>query len=118
MIEAVRNENVLINVKRGCDSLGKHIDDVIVGVCSVVELGAKSILPLLRLHNILGTWRVENKSFKLHLSNSPDFWPHFEREIAIAFVGIGPLDKSHFWIKVWSDLSALDNPFEPVGFVG
>ena len=78
VIEAVRNENILVNVESRCDSLGKHIDDFIVGVRTVVKLPAKCVLPFLRFYNILSTRRVENKLLKLHLSNSPDPWSHFE----------------------------------------
>src|SRR6185437_2840385 len=47
MVQSVRNENVLVNVKRCCDSLCEDIRDVIIGVAAVVKLGAKSTLPFL-----------------------------------------------------------------------
>jgi len=118
VVEAIRNENAFVDVKWCRNSLRKHVDDIIVRVCAVVEIGTKSVLPLLGFHNILRSRRVENEPFKLHLSNVPDLWPHFERKITVEFVGVAALDKSYFWIEIWSDFSALDNSIEPVRFVG
>jgi len=40
MIEAVRNEHVLVNVKWRCDPLREHIRDIVVGVGLSIRLVA------------------------------------------------------------------------------
>src|SRR5882724_1676285 len=57
VIQTVRNKDIFVDVKRTCDSLCKHIGDIIVGVCAVLEFGSKSSLPLLGLHSTLSVRR-------------------------------------------------------------
>lgn len=47
MVQAIRNEDILIDMKGRCDALREHVDDVVVRVRAVVEFGAKRILPFL-----------------------------------------------------------------------
>jgi hypothetical protein len=54
-------------VKRSRDSLRKHVCDIVVGVTAVVQLGAESPLPLLRLYDVVSVGRVQHKSQELQL---------------------------------------------------
>src|SRR5260370_38636120 len=67
VIQAVRNEHIFVDVKRRCNSLGKHVSDIVVGVSAVVQIGSKSSLPLLGLHDTLGVWRIPNEAPELQL---------------------------------------------------
>ena len=79
MVQTVRNEDVLVNVKGSCDSLCKHVGDIVVGITTVVEFGAESALPLLCLHDIVSVGSVENESLELQLADATDLGSHFER---------------------------------------
>src|SRR5260370_26637608 len=118
MIQAVGNEHILVDVKRCRDSLRKEMGAIVGGVPPVVEIGWARSLPFLSLHDTPGVWRMENEPFKLQFSNASDFGPHLESHISIGFVGVGPLDESHFWIEIWSNLSALELSFHPVRPIG
>src|SRR6266851_5520413 len=72
MIETIRNEHVFVNVKGCCDSLRKHICDVIIGVGAVIEFRSIRSLPLLCLHCALSVRRMENKTLELHFPDSLD----------------------------------------------
>src|SRR5260370_6945904 len=114
VIEPVRNEHVFVDVKRCCDSLRKHVSDIIVGVRPVVEVGSKCSLPLLGLHNTLSVGRMEKETLKLQFSDSPDRRSHFESQISVGLIGIHPFDESHFRIEVGPNFSAFEYPLHPL----
>ena len=78
MVQTVRNKHVLVNVKGRCDSLSKHVGDIVVGITAVVEFRAESALPLLCLHDIVSVWSLENESLELQLAYATDLRSHFE----------------------------------------
>jgi len=47
MIEAIGNNDVFVDVERRHDSLVKHVDDVVIGIGTIVEFGAERALPFL-----------------------------------------------------------------------
>ena len=97
-----------------CDALRKYIYDIIVGVRPAVELRPKCILPFLSLNLILGSGRVQDESFKLHLANASDFGPYFERQISIRLVGIGQLDEPDLGIEVRADFPPFKDALQPI----
>ncbi len=78
MVQTVRNKHVLVNVKGRCDSLSKHVGDIVVRITAVVELSAESALPLLCLHGVVSVWSMENEAFELQLAYATDLGSHFE----------------------------------------
>src|SRR5215475_9131414 len=58
------DRNVFINVKWCDQPLCEDVNDVVVGVGSIVELDAKRVLPLLCLEQTICERRVENKTLK------------------------------------------------------
>src|SRR6266852_3022771 len=105
-------------MKRYCDSLGKHIRDVIVGVRPVVKIGSKCSLPFLRLNDTVRVRCVKKEALELHLSDSSDRRSRFESEISIGFIGIRPFDESNFRIEVGPDFSTFEYPLYPVRAIG
>src|ERR1700674_1879854 len=78
VIQAVRDEYLLVNVKRRRNSLCKHGGDIVVGVTAVVALGAERALPFLRRDLVTRIGRVENESFELQFADATDLGSHFE----------------------------------------
>ena len=78
VIQAVRNEDILVDVKRRCDPLRKHVCDIVVGVSAVVELGAEGALPLLCGDLIVSIRCVENESLELQLADATESGPDLE----------------------------------------
>src|SRR5438445_3808008 len=114
MIEAIRDEHVLVDVKRRRDSLRKHICDVIIGVGAVIEFRSIGPLPLLCLHNALRVRRMKNKTLELHLSDSLDCRSDFKREIPVGLVRIREFNESHLRIEIRSDFSAFEFSLYPI----
>jgi len=108
------DEDVLVDMKRRREPLRKHVHDVVIGIGPVVELGAEGVLPFLCGDVALRIRGVEDEAFELQFSDTSDLRPHFEREVAIRFVGIGPFNEPYFWIEVWPNLSPFHNSVQPV----
>src|ERR1051325_2160629 len=100
MIQTNRNDDVLVNVERRTDPLRKYIRDIVVGVGPVVDLRAESPLPLLRLHHIVGVWRMKNEPLELQFADATEFRPCFESRISIFTVRIRSFDESQFGVKI------------------
>ena len=118
MIEAIRDEHVLVDVKRRRDSLGEYICDVIIGVASVIKFRSIRSLPLLCLHDTLSVWRMKNKALELHLADSFDCRSDFKRQIAIGLVRIRDFNKSHFRIEVRPNFPSFESSLYPIRAVG
>ena len=118
MVQAVGNENILINVKRRGDPLCKHIRDVVVGIRPAVKLRPESSLPFLGLHYVMRVRRVKDKALELQLADTPPLWPHLKRHVGVLLIRIRPLDKPGFRIEIGSDLSPRHGSSQPVRFVG
>ena len=78
MVKAGRNHNVLVDVKRTGDQLSEDVHDVVVGVSTIVELGAECGLPLLSLKHLRGVRRMIDKPFKIQLSHAGQFRPRLQ----------------------------------------
>jgi len=65
MIYAVGNEHVLVNVKGRCNALRKDIRNVVIGVRTIVELGAEGALPFLGRDLVECIWSMKKESFEL-----------------------------------------------------
>ena len=57
-------------MKGRCDALRKDIGNVVIGVRTIVELGAEGALPFLRGNVADRIWRMEKESFELQLANA------------------------------------------------
>src|SRR5690348_16081650 len=118
MIEAVGNKNILVDMKGRGDSLGEHIDDVIVGVRTIVEFGSERVLPLLRRYLARRIRRVKDKSLELELPDARNARPYLEGQVSVRFVGIGTLDETDLRVEVRPGLPAFNDSFDPVRAVG
>jgi len=65
MIEAIGNNDVFVDVERRHDSLGEHVDDVVIGIGTIVEFGAERALPFLGLQDAMSIRGMKNKPSKL-----------------------------------------------------
>jgi hypothetical protein len=75
MVQARRNENVLVNIERRRDALDEDVIQVIIGVGPIIKVCAKRGLPFLRLTDAMRIRRIKEEGFKLQLANSGDPWP-------------------------------------------
>jgi len=98
--------------------LRKDIDDIVVGVSAIVELGAKRALPFLRGNLAQRVWGVKEESLELQLAHAFDARPYLEGQVTVHFVGIRTFDESDFRIEIWPNLPAFDNSLQPVRPVG
>src|SRR5260370_29839345 len=95
VIEPVRNEHVLVNVKWRIDPLSEHVRNVIVGVGSIVEIRPERALPFLSGDFIARIGSVDNLSFELQLPHTSDLPSYLESPIPVRFFGIYPFYKSY-----------------------
>ena len=78
VIDAVGDENVLVEVKWRRDALGEHVHDVVVGITSVIQLSDKTVQPFLTRYGTLSVGSMKQKPFKLQLTNAGDLGPGLE----------------------------------------
>src|ERR1700741_4004660 len=114
VIETVRNEHVLVDVKRRGDPLSKHVCDIVVAVSTVVELSSEGSLPFLSGNLVARVGGVENESLELQFTDASDRRSDLESQISVGFVRIGPLNETHFRVKIRADFSPLDDSVQPV----
>lgn len=83
VIFADGNGNILVDIE-GCDQrLRENIDNVVIGIGAVVELGAKRVLPLLRLQHMVSIGSVDYESFKVQLAYTFNLGSHLEVGIEV-----------------------------------
>src|SRR2546422_4274029 len=99
------NENMLVEVERGRESLGKDVHNVVVGVGTVVEFDAKGVLPFLRLQNVVSVGRMKNKSFEVQLAYAAERRARLEVRVEVVTDAISSLNEPNFLIKVRPDLA-------------
>ena len=51
VVEAGRNIDVLVDVERLREALGEDVNDIVIRISAVVEIGAKGRLPFLSLQD-------------------------------------------------------------------
>src|ERR1700756_1129504 len=96
------------------NKLGEHVNDVVVRVGAVVEVGAESVLPFLCRDLAPRIRSMENESLELQLANALNLGSDFESHVSVSFIGIGPFNETYFGVEVCPDLSTLGNSVEPV----
>src|ERR1700739_2428267 len=69
------DEDVFVDVERRSQALSKHVHDVIVAICAVVEFDANRVLPFLRFENIIRVRSVKNEALKIEFPHTTQFWP-------------------------------------------
>src|SRR5207302_562444 len=118
VIYALRNIKLLVDVKGSCESLRKHVRDIVVGVTPVIKLSPESALPFLGCHGVAGVGRVEKEALELQFADAAEFRAGLKVQIGISLIGIGALDESQFRIEVRSYFSAFNDALQPIRFVG
>src|SRR5262249_25085977 len=79
VIEGIRDDHVFIDVERSEDSLSEHIHDVVIGIGSIVEIGAKRPLLFLCLQDAMSIRRMKNEAFEIELPDATYFGPWLKR---------------------------------------
>src|SRR5207245_4085221 len=69
------NVDVLVDVKGQREPLGKHINDVVVRVRTVVKISPKRGLPFLCLDDAVRIRSMEDEPLKLHFAYDCEFGP-------------------------------------------
>src|SRR6266404_5442897 len=118
MIYAVGNEHVLVNVKGRCDALRKDVGNVVIGVRTIVELGAEGALPFLGRDLAECIWSMKQESFELQFANALNARSNLKCQVPVGFVGIRSLDEAYLRVEVWTRLSALHQTLQPVRTIG
>ena len=65
MVEAGRNIDVLVDVERLREALGEDVNDIVIRISAVVEIGAKGRLPFLSLQDSSGVRSVVDKRLEV-----------------------------------------------------
>jgi len=86
VIQAVRNEHVLVNMKGGGNQLREHVRDIVIGVGPVVEVSAERPLPFLCRDHVTCIGRMENESLELQFANASNPGSDFEGQIPVCFI--------------------------------
>src|SRR5438128_12296907 len=115
VVFADRNENILVEVERGCEPLGKDVHNVVVAVRTVVEFDAKGVLPFLRLQNVVSVGRMKNKPFEVQLAHAVELRAQPEVHIEVVTDAIRSLYEPNLRIEIRPDLAVSGDYFEPVG---
>jgi len=79
VIKAVRDKNILIDMKQRRNALGEHVHDVVVSITTIIQLGIKTRQPLLSEYSTVSVGSVKQKPFELQLTNADDLGPGLER---------------------------------------
>src|SRR5229473_1337400 len=115
VVNAHWNIDVFVNVEVCGEPLGKHVNDVVVGVGAVVKIRPKSGLPFLCLNKAVRIRSVEDETFELHFPEPREFWPRFESGVRKIADAVGTLKKADLRVEVGADFSVFRFKVEPVG---
>src|SRR5512146_401350 len=115
---ARRNINILVQIERRSNALGKVVNDVIVGIGAVVEQGTEGRLPLLGLEHAAGVGGMEEKTFKIELAYAADAGPRFEIAVYVLRNAVIALQEADLGIEVAANLVFLGHEVEQVAAEG
>src|SRR5438046_1173237 len=90
VIESIRDENILIDMKRRRNALGEPIQDVVVGVSTIIQLGIKTAVPFLSKYRTVSLGSIEQQPFESQLTNAGDSRPDLEGQVCACFVRVSP----------------------------
>src|SRR5437764_4960792 len=107
VIQAVRDEDVLIDMKRRRNALGEPIHDVVVGVSTIIQLGIKTAQPFLSKYRTVSVGRIEQQPFESQLTNAGDSGPDLEGQVCTRFVRVSPFEEADFGIEARSRSATL-----------
>src|SRR5713226_1164020 len=115
VVNAHWNIDVFVNVEGRDEPLGKHVNDVVVGVGAVVKIRPKSGLPFLCLSKAVRIRSVEDETLELQFPETRKFWPSLESGVSKIADAVGTLKKADLRVEVGADLSVFRFKVEPVG---
>src|SRR5437763_16648682 len=107
VIEAIRDENILIDMKRRRNALGEPIQDVVVGVSTIIQLGIKTAVPFLSKNRTVSLGIIEQQPFESQLTTAADSGPDLEGQVCTRSVRITPFEEADFGIEARSRSAAL-----------
>src|SRR5438270_993014 len=113
-----RNEDILVDVERGGKPLGEDVHDVVIAIRTIVEVNAKRVLPFLRLEDVVGVWRVKDKTLKVQFADASQLGSRFESHVPIVADAISALEKTDFRIKARTYFAVLPKYFQPGILIG
>src|ERR1017187_4008785 len=117
LIEPHWNIDVLIDVEGLRQALGEDINEVVIAVGAVVELDAKSGLPLLSLQHLLRVVGMKDESKKVQFAHSAEPGTRLQVDFGrIAQTGAA-LVKADFGIEIRTDLAVFPEKLKPIGVV-
>src|SRR6266851_4132127 len=117
VIFANGNGNILVEVERNDQALGKDVHNVVVAIGAIVELDAKRGLPLLRLQHMVSIGCMKHEAFKVQLTHPLDPGPNLEVGIEIVANAVLTFKESHLRIKVRPNFSMVADQLQPVTLV-
>src|SRR5205823_2543271 len=117
VIESIRDENILIDMKRRRNALGEPIQDVVVGVSTIIQLGIKTAVPFLSKYRTVSLGSIEQQPFESQLANAGDSGPDLEGQVCTRSVRVSAFEEADFGLEAGSRSAALYYPIEPSGWI-
>jgi len=117
MIFADWNRNILVDIERRDQSLGKDVHNVVIAVRTIMEIDPKGVLPLLCLQNVVSIRRVKDESLKVQVPHTVKFRPGFEVHVEVVAYTVSAREKADFRVEIRSYFPVLSEDVEPIRLV-
>src|SRR5437667_10754119 len=82
-IQAGRNNDVFVDVKRRHDSLSENIHDVVIGVGPIMEFSAERSLPFLGLQDAVSVGGMKHETFEIQFADTANHMSLYYVEIRV-----------------------------------
>src|SRR5690242_7512640 len=117
MVIADGNEDILVNIERLGELLRKNVNHIVIGIRSVVEVGAKRALPFLCLQYMVRVGSMKHEGFKVQIAQATHPWPWFQGCVHEVTNTIRSFNEAHLRIEVRPNLAMIVGAFEPAVLV-
>src|SRR4051812_10824917 len=99
VIIAGGQEHVFVNIEWFRQLLFKDVDNIVIGIRSVVKVSSKCRLPILRLEYMTGVWSMKQPGLKVQFTKSANSRPRLKGCIHEVTDTISALDEARFGIE-------------------
>src|SRR5437870_10041601 len=106
VIQAIRNEDILVNIEGLGQPLSVDIQVIVVAIGTVMKLDAEGSLPMLRLQHVAGIGSMQDIALEIQFPYATPFRPPLEIGDVVAHT-VSALQEPHFRIEVPADVTPL-----------
>src|SRR5712691_3016344 len=117
VVETDWDHYLLVNIEWFNDALGEYIDNVIVAVGAIVEVGSERTLPFLCLERATRIGCVEDEPFEVQFAHAADFRSSFEIQIEKVAYAVGTFEEPHLWVEIRTDLAMTGKQVQPIALI-